>query len=243
MTLENNPAESTFDLIRRAQSGDESACEQLIQENAGLIWSIVRRFFGRGQDSDDLYQLGCVGFLKAVRGFDLSFGTQFSTYAVPKIAGEIRRFLRDDGPVKVSRELKEQARRVAAVRTELENREGHTPTVSELSQATGFTAEEIAMCESAAAPPDSLERPIGSAEDGFTLASILSGDGIEDGIVEQESLRTAIESLPERERMIILLRYYRSFTQDRTARIIGVSQVQVSRLEKRAINRLREKLK
>ena len=125
--------EQTVENLRKAKNGDKQAAETLIEENSGLIWSVVRRFFGRGTEPDDLYQLGCVGFLKAIEGFDEGFGTQFSTYAVPKISGEIRRFLRDDGAVKVSRSIKEQAQRIKAIRTELEQRFGREPLLSEIA--------------------------------------------------------------------------------------------------------------
>ena len=167
-------------LIARSRAGDRAAGEQLIVENSGLIWSIARRYFGRGVDPDDLYQLGCLGFLKAVEGYDTTFGTQFSTYAVPKIAGEIRRFLRDDGSVKVSR------------------------------------------------------------EDGFTLENVLTDSDTEEQLVERIALREAIGKLPEREALVINLRYFHGLTQERVARVLQVSQVQVSRIEKKALGHLRE---
>ena len=141
----------TAELLEAAAQGDEQACEQMLRENSGLIWSIVRRYYGRGVEPDDLYQLGCLGFIKAVKGFDFAFGTQFSTYAVPKIAGEIRRFLRDDGAIKVSRSLREQAAMVFTARERLKNALGREPALSELSEETGLSAEEIAQCELAAA--------------------------------------------------------------------------------------------
>ena len=146
----------TPDLLREARNGDNEACARLIEENAGLIWSIVRRYYGRGADPEDLYQLGCLGFLKAVRGFDPAFGCQFSTYAVPKIAGEIRRFLRDDGAVKVSRGLKERAGSIRTARDRLSARLGREPTLSELSEETGLEPEEIAAAEEANLPVASL---------------------------------------------------------------------------------------
>ena len=161
-------------LLERAQQGDDRAEAQLLTENAGLIWSIVRRYNGCGVETDDLYQLGCIGFVKAVKGFDLTYGTQFSTYAVPKIAGEIRRFLRDDGPVKVGRTMREKG-----------------PSVS---------------------------------------------------LVERIALRDAIDALPEKERKTILLRFFKGLTQEQTARILQVSQVQVSRLERRSLQKLRDLL-
>ena len=148
----------TEDLIRRAQAGDREATEILVEENAGLIWSVTKRFIGRGTESDDLYQLGCLGFLKAVEGFDLEFGTQFSTYAVPKIAGEIRRFLRDDGAVKVSRGLKEQAATIKSTRHHLTGALGREPTIGEIARQTGLTPEEIAMAETATAATESIQK-------------------------------------------------------------------------------------
>jgi RNA polymerase sporulation-specific sigma factor len=230
------------ELLVRARTGDPEASAQLLEENAGLVWSIVRRYYGRGLDSDDLYQLGCMGFLKAIRGFDPAFGTQFSTYAVPKIAGEIRRFLRDDGPVKVSRSVKDTAWRIMRARDELEGELGRSPLISELAARTGMSREEIAACESAVAAPTSLQSPVGGDDDTLTLESVLGGDGIEDGITESLSLRTAVAALPDRERQVIVLRYHRGWTQERTAKVIGVSQVQVSRIEKRAVERLRAAL-
>ena len=138
-------------LLRAARDGDREAAERLVRENSGLIWSVARRFFGRGADAEDLYQLGCVGFLKAIAGYDEGYGTQFSTYAVPKISGEIRRFLRDDGAVKVSRTLKERAAAVRSARTALEQRLGREPYLSELAAETGLTPEDIAAAETAAA--------------------------------------------------------------------------------------------
>ena len=186
---------STQTLIRAAQAGDRSAAEQLVVENSGLIWSIARRYFGRGTEPDDLYQLGCVGFLKAVAGFDLSYGTQFSTYAVPKIAGEIRRFLRDDGQVKG------------------------------------------AMAETATGMAESIQRE--SGDEGFSLEDVLCTDGMEDRILESLSLRNALSHLTERERMVIDLRYFHGLTQQKIAGLLGVSQVQVSRIEKKALTNLR----
>ena len=228
---------STQTLIRAAQAGDRSAAEQLVVENSGLIWSIARRYFGRGTEPDDLYQLGCVGFLKAVAGFDLSYGTQFSTYAVPKIAGEIRRFLRDDGQVKVSRSLKERAAQIHQARTRLTGTLGREPTVSELAAELGLTPEEIAMAETATGMAESIQRE--SGDEGFSLEDVLCTDGMEDRILESLSLRNALSHLTERERMVIDLRYFHGLTQQKIAGLLGVSQVQVSRIEKKALGQLR----
>ena len=227
-------------LLRLARGGDREAMEQLVQENAGLIWSVARRYFGRGTEPDDLYQLGCVGFLKAIDGFDETYGTQFSTYAVPKIAGEIRRFLRDDGAVKVSRTVKEQAARIRQARMQLEQRIGREPKISEIERETGLTAEEIAFAETATGPADSFQRE--SGEDGFTLELVLGDYAAEEKMVEHVALRAAIEQLPARERQVIALRFYHGMTQQNCARVLGVSQVQISRLERRAVDRLREVL-
>ncbi|MBE6973710.1 MAG: sigma-70 family RNA polymerase sigma factor [Ruminococcaceae bacterium] len=230
---------SSPELLQAAREGDNRACEQVLQENVGLIWSIVRRYYGRGVDPDDLYQLACLGFLKAVRGFDPQFGTQFSTYAVPKIAGEIRRFLRDDGAVKVSRGVKERAAAIRMAQMRLQSSLNREPTLSELSEETGLEAEEIAAVQTAMEPVASLQMETG---DGMTLESVLGTGGMEEQIVEQVVLRQALRELPQQEQQVLLLRYYKGLTQNNTARIIGVSQVQVSRIERRAVNRLRDLL-
>ena len=232
--------DDTFELLRQAKQGIKSAAETLIISNGGLIWSIARRFFGRGVDADDLYQLGCVGFLKAIQGFDESFGTQFSTYAVPKISGEIRRFLRDDGSIKVSRGIKERAQQIRNARSALEQRLGRDPSLSELSIETGFAIEDIATAETATGPAESLQKEAG--EEGFTLEHILGDYGQEDRLIERVALTEAIHTLPEKEAKVISLRYYRGLTQEKTAKILGVSQVQVSRLERRAVDAMKKVL-
>ena len=227
-------------LFAAARDGDRDACEQVLAENNGLIWSIVRRYYGRGAEPDDLYQLGCLGFLKAVQGFDPEFGTQFSTYAVPKIAGEIRRFLRDDGAIKVSRGIKEQASTIKTIRSHLTSALGREPTIQEIARQTGFTPEEIAMAETATACTESIHRQTG--EDGFSLEDILTDTESEERMVEKISLKQAIEKLPERERMVIQLRYFHGLTQERASKVLSVSQVQVSRIEKKALENLRRLL-
>ena len=225
------------ELIRLAQNGDKDASETLVRENSGLIWSVARRFLGRGTEGDDLYQLGCLGFLKAVDGFDLEYGTQFSTYAVPKISGEIRRFLRDDGAVKVSRTIKEQAATIKIARSNLTNAMGREPTISELSEKTGFSPEEIALAETATATTESIQRETG--EDGSSLGEVRTDPQPEETLVERISLKQAISNLPQREKMVIQLRYFHGLTQERVAKILDVSQVQVSRIEKKALSNLR----
>lgn len=224
-------------LLDRAQNGDNDACQQVLTENVGLIWSIVKRYSGCGVDTDDLYQLGCIGFIKAVKGFDITYGTQFSTYAVPKIAGEIRRFLRDDGSVKVGRSLREKGQTLFYTRERLRHTLGREPQLSELAQETGMTVEEVAAVELANGPLESLQQ---ETIDGLTLESTLGTDSPEEGMVEKIALREAIDSLPERERITILLRFFRGMTQEQAARILKVSQVQVSRLERKGLAKLRE---
>ncbi len=226
------------ELIARSQAGETEATDALVEENTGLIWSVARRFLGRGAEADDLYQLGCLGFLKAVEGFDLQYGTQFSTYAVPKIAGEIRRFLRDDGAVKVSRSLKEQAATIKSTRNRLTSALGREPTIQEISRQTGFSPEEIALAETATAATESIQRETG--EEGFSLENILTDTESEERMVEKIALRQAIDALPEREKTVIQLRYFHSLTQQRVAKVLEVSQVQVSRIEKKALGLLRE---
>lgn len=230
----------TEELIRLSQQGDKEAGEALVKENSGLIWSVSRRFLGRGCEPEDLYQLGCLGFLKAVEGFDLGYGTQFSTYAVPKIAGEIRRFLRDDGAIKVSRSLKEQSSLIRQTQSKLSNALGREPTIQELSAHTGLSAEEIALAQTATQEVESIQRETG--EEGFTLESVLTDTESEDRLVEKIALRQAISELPQRERTVIQLRYFHGLTQDRVAKVLHVSQVQVSRIEKKAIAALRERI-
>lgn len=226
------------DLIQKSQSGDKDASEALVVENAGLIWAIAKRFIGRGVEADDLYQLGCLGFLKAVEGFDLEYGTQFSTYAVPKISGEIRRFLRDDGAVKVSRGIKERSAVIKNTRNQLMNALGREPTVTELSRQTGFTPEEIAIAETATANVESMQQENG--EEGFTLESILADPNSEEKLLEKLALKQAVAKLSEREATVIRLRYYHGLTQERVSKILSVSQVQVSRIERKALVRLKE---
>lgn len=228
----------TEELIIQAKLGNREASELLVKENSGLIWSVARRFVGRGAELDDLYQLGCLGFMKAVEGFDLEFGTQFSTYAVPKIAGEIRRFLRDDGAVKVSRSIKEQSATIKAVRSRLTSALGREPTIQEISRQTGFSPEDIALAETATAATESIQRETG--EEGFTLEQVLTDTESEENMVERIALHQAVDNLPQRERTVIQLRYFHGLTQQRIARVLDVSQVQVSRIEKKAISMLRE---
>ena len=227
-------------LFIKIKNGDLQARETFVKGNLRLVLSVIQRFNNRGENVDDLFQVGCIGLIKAIDNFDLSQNVQFSTYAVPKISGEIRRFLRDDGMVKVSRGVKEQAQQIRAARMALEQRIGREPTISELARETGMSAEDIAFAETATGPAESLQRETG--EDGFTLELVLGDYGAEEKLVEHVALRAAIEKLPERERQVVALRYYHGMTQQNCAKVLHVSQVQISRLERRAVDELRKML-
>ena len=233
-------SENRLALLDRAQSGDGDACGKMLEEHSGLIWAVVRRYHGCGTDPEDLYQLGCIGFIKAVKGFDITYGTQFSTYAVPKIAGEIRRYLRDNGPVKVGRTLRERGQSIWTARQRLRTALGREPRLSELAEETGWSVEEIASAEIATAAPESLQQ---ETAEGLTLESTLGTEAPEESLVEKIALREAIRSLPEREQETIYLRFFKCMTQEQAARILGVSQVQVSRLERKGVAHLREMLR
>ena len=226
--------------LLQAQAGDKPAMDRLLAENSALVWSVARRFFGRGCEPEDLFQLGCIGLMKAIRGFDLSQPVAFSTYAVPKIAGEMRRFLRDDGPVKVSRTLRERAFALRQVQTRLERETGHSPRLSDLCRETGLQPEEVLEALQAPRDTDSLDAALPGQD--RTLGDILSDRREEGALVETLALREAIDRLEPLLRQVILLRYMRDLTQQRIAVILGLTQVQVSRMEKRARAQLRQAL-
>ena len=224
--------------IAAAQKGDRQALDALLQENTPLVWSVARRFFGRGCEAEDLFQLGCIGLLKALRDFDLSLGVELSTYAVPRIAGEIRRFLRDDGPVKVSRTLRERAALLRQVQAKLEAQTGQSPRLSDLCRETGLTPEEAMEALNAPREADSLDAALPGQE--RTLGEVLpdrTGDATE-GL----ALREALCRLEPQLRQVLLLRYLRDLTQQKTGQVMGLSQVQVSRLEKKARTALKAAL-
>mgnify|MGYP000818502269 CR=1 FL=1 len=234
-TLKND---EMVELLRRSQAGDQAARERLIEGNLRLVLSVIQRFLGRGENPDDLFQVGCVGLLKAIANFDVNLNVRFSTYGVPMIAGEIRRFLRDDGTIKVSRSLKERAALIRTARQRLTGTLGREPTLAELSEATALQPEDIAVAETATCATESLQRR--SGEDGFALEDVLTEGEMEEKILERIALREAIAQLTDREQMVIRLRYFHGLTQDKTAKILGVSQVQISRIEKKALAALRQ---
>ena len=226
--------------LLQAQAGDKPAMDRLLAENSALVWSVARRFFGRGYEPEDLFQLGCIGLMKAIRGFDLSQPVAFSTYAVPKIAGEMRRFLRDDGSVKVSRTLRERAFALRQVQTRLERETGHSPRLSDLCRETGLQPEEVLEALQAPRDTDSLDAALPGQD--RTLGDILSDRREEGALVETLALREAIDRLEPLLRQVILLRYMRDLTQQRIAVILGLTQVQVSRMEKKARAQLKQAL-
>lgn len=228
-------------LIEAAQANDEEAKKVLIERNMGLIRHILKRFTGRGYDMEDLFQIGCIGMLKAIERFDLSLGLCFSTYAVPMIAGEIRRFLRDDGMIKVSRSIKENAYKVSMARQELENGLHREPTISELAQHTGLSTEEIVMTMEAGARVESIYSE-DYYEEGENPGGAYYEDSEKNPVLDRILIHQLIESLEESDRRLIWLRYFQEKTQVETAGILGISQVQVSRLEKKILCRMRQML-
>ena len=235
--------EETIALLRRAKAGENDAKEALLSHNVSLMKCIVRRYLGKGVEYDDLFQLASIGFLKAIVGFDESFGVKFSTYAVPMIAGEIKRFLRDDGSVKVSRALKQTAKEMNAFMEERLFATGKQPSVAEVAQRFCMEESEAVFVLGSSKMPVSLFAG-GEYRDGKEreLVDVLPAADTQDDLIESLLLKGAIEALPEREKKIIILRYFRDFTQSEVAEQIGVSQVQVSRIESKIIKRFREKL-
>ena len=234
---------TTVAYIRRAKEGDQRAKETLIEHNVSLVKCIVKRYLGKGVDYDDLFQIGCMGFLKAIAGFDESFGVKFSTYAVPMIAGEIKRFMRDDGSVKVSRTMKQTAKEINGFIEEYLSSHGRQPSVKEIAARFGLEESETVFVMGSSKMPLSL---YGGSEfkDGKEreLIETLPAADDQEELLERMLIKGAIEALPERERKIIVLRYFRDMTQSEVAERIGVSQVQVSRIESRIIKDFRKKL-
>ena len=225
------------ELIIRAQGGDKLAFEEIIARNEKLVWSIVHRFKGRGADLQDLFQIGAMGLIKAVHGYDTIYETEFSTYAVPKIMGEIKRFFRDDGMIKVSRDIKTKAAIINKAIAKLEQ-ENHEVRISDIVNETGMDEEEIAYIRSATDYAFSLDAPIN--DDGLMLKDSVGTDDGEEKLIEKLSLKNALEKLPPKEKKVIILRFFRDMTQQKTADALGMSQVQVSRTEKRAIELMRK---
>lgn len=234
----------TIGLIRLSQEGDSKAREQLITENFGLVWSMVRRFIGRGCEAEDLFQIGTIGLMKAIDKFDVNFDVKFSTYAVPMITGEIRRFLRDDGMIKVSRTLKENNYRLKTAEDQLEKQLGREPTLEEISAETGLAVEEIVLAMEACTEVESLSKPVlhKDGSEGTLAERIGGGENESDQIVNHLMMKQLLSELSKEERKLIGLRYFENKTQAEIAGMLGVSQVQVSRMEKRILERMRSRM-
>lgn len=226
--------------IRRSQAGDQAARDILVEKNVRLVWSVVQRFLNRGYDPDDLFQIGSIGLLKSVDKFDLSYDVKFSTYAVPMIIGEIQRFIRDDGAVKVSRSLKELGNKIRRARDELAKRDGKVPTISDLAEYLEVSQEEILMAQEAGRSPASIHETVYENDgDPIILIDQIS-DEDNNRWFDKIALEEAIRELDERERLIVYLRYYKDQTQSEVAVRLGISQVQVSRLEKKILEQIKE---
>lgn len=227
-------------LIKQSQAGDPKARDTLVEKNMRLVWSVVQRFINRGYEADDLFQIGCIGLLKSVDKFDLSYDVKFSTYAVPMIIGEIQRFIRDDGTVKVSRSLKEMGNKIRKARDELSKKYGRSPTVTELAEHLNVTMEEVIMAQEAGRLPSSIHETVYEKDgDPITLLDQIA-DQQDQKWFDKMVLEEAIRGLTERERLIVFLRYYKDKTQSEVAERLGISQVQVSRLEKRILEQMKE---
>ncbi|KPC77684.1 sporulation sigma factor SigF [Thermoactinomyces vulgaris] len=234
--------EEVKQLIQASQEGDMESRNKLIRHNIRLVWSVVQRFLNRGYEAEDLFQIGCIGLLKAIDKFDLNYEVKFSTYAVPMIIGEIQRFLRDDGMVKVSRSLKEMANKIRKTKDELSKRYNRVPTIQEIAKAMDVEPEEIVFAQEANRAPASIHETVYENDgDPITLMDQIADEPVTTWF-DKLTLKDAIHRLSEREKLIVYLRYYKDQTQSEVAERLGISQVQVSRLEKKIIARMREEL-
>ncbi len=234
----------TLELIERSKQGDKAARDMVVSMNIGLVWSIVRRFAGRGHELEDLFQIGSIGLIKAIDKFDTSFDVKFSTYAVPMITGEIKRFLRDDGMIKVSRSLKEIAGKVRITKEILGNRLGREPTIEEVSEELGIPTEDIIMALESNAEVESLYKTIyqGDGNAIYLIDKLEQSKDENESVIDHIALQEIIDSLSDKEKSLIELRYFKDRTQTDIAKELGISQVQVSRLEKKILKVMRERL-
>jgi len=229
---------TTEELLARVKTGDKTAESTIIEQNMGLVWSVVKRFYNRGHEPDDLFQVGCIGMLKAVQKFDFSFDVKFSTYAVPVIMGEIKRFIRDDGIIKVSRSLKETAYRASVVKETLQKQLLREPTIAEIAEKLGISAEELATAMDAAIAPESIYAESETRKS--QVEKLEAPEDYEGEVIDKLIIRDALSSFAPRERQIIILRYFKQKTQSQIAQMLGISQVQVSRIEKAALLQMRK---
>ncbi|ACJ33380.1 Stage II sporulation protein AC, DNA-directed RNA polymerase sporulation-specific sigma factor (sigma-F) [Anoxybacillus flavithermus WK1] len=229
------------ELIRRSQQGDQQARDEIIEKNMRLVWSVVQRFLNRGYEPEDLFQIGCIGLMKSVDKFDLSYDVKFSTYAVPMILGEIQRFIRDDGSVKVSRSLKEIGNKIRKAKDELSKQNGRVPTVNEIAQFLQISPEDVVLAQEAVRSPTSIHETVYENDgDPITLLDQIADE--QDVWFDKIALKKAMEELDERERLIVYLRYYKDQTQSEVAARLGISQVQVSRLEKKILQQMKARM-
>ncbi|MFB4160650.1 RNA polymerase sporulation sigma factor SigF [Geomicrobium sp. JSM 1781026] len=228
--------------IEDSQAGDRTARDQLVEKNTRLVWSVVQRFLNRGYEAEDLFQIGCIGLMKAIDKFDLTYQVKFSTYAVPMIIGEIQRFIRDDGTVKVSRSLKELNHKIRKEKEELTKKLGRVPTLNEIAESLDITPEDVVFANEATRTLSSLHETVYENEgDPITLMDQLS-DPDDSKWFEELALRDVVTHLEKRERLIVFLRYYKDQTQSEVAERLGISQVQVSRLEKKILEKMRKEM-
>lgn len=230
--------------ILKAQNNDKEAMANIIEVNSGLLWSIVKRFLGRGYEAEELYQIACIGFIKSIKRFDVSLNLRISTYAVPYIMGEIKRFIRDDGPIKISRSLKELSSKIKEIQREYLCKKGEDISISQVSKILNVSKEEIAMALESEKPLESInEESYDNEQNGETKISKISNGKDETAIlIDKLCINNLIEELGSREKQIILLRYYRGKTQTEVAKMLGVTQVQISRIEKKILLSMREKI-
>lgn len=236
--------DNTLELIKLAQSGDKNASQKIVSQNMGLIWSIVKKFTNRGYEAEDLFQIGSIGLLKCIDKFNLDYDVKFSTYAVPMIMGEIKRFMRDDGMIKVSRPLKEMAAKAKYARETIIQRDGKEPTINELAEAINVSAEELALAMEAGMEVESLYNTIhqGDGNPIYLIDKLEQTEVCDENMVDMIALKQIINQLNKKERQIIIMRYFHDKTQSQVAKIIGISQVQVSRIEKKVLQSIKEKL-
>ncbi|HEX6594365.1 MAG TPA: RNA polymerase sporulation sigma factor SigF [Bacillota bacterium] len=233
--------EQVKDYIAKSQKGDKRARDILVEKNIRLVWSVVQRFMNRGYEPDDLFQIGSIGLIKSIDKFDLSYDVRFSTYAVPMIIGEIQRFLRDDGSIKVSRSLKETGNKIRKKKDELTKQFGRSPTIHEIAKSLDLTPEEVVHAEEAAKKPHSIHETV-FENDGDPITRLDQMADEDTNWFDKLSLEEAIRGLHERERLIVYLRYYKDQTQSEVAKRLGISQVQVSRLEKKILYEMKRKM-
>ena len=236
---------NSFEFIKKAKNGDKNAQSILVEKNIGLVWSIVRRFQNRGYEAEDLFQIGCIGLIKAINKFDSNFNVKLSTYAVPMIIGEIKRFIRDDGIIKVSRSLKELGNKVRITKEVMIKELGREPTINEIAIRLDTPAEELVMAIEAGYTPESLFSTIGEGDNPqmLLLDKIDGGENHHEmDLVDKIALRQVVDSLNPREKQIIILRYFKEKTQFQIAKLLGISQVQVSRIEKKILEDIRKKI-